>query len=431
MDPLEQACRDLKQFKLQRASVEPRQQVKYLQDRETLILSAALHRSTPDRSKRYVRALNKIHNYLQELEAHVPGVVTSDAARQNPHNHYKLVRYVVKTNLGMVWVAQNRATDQVVVCKLSRWSDMRYFTDSPEEETKILLELLGPSGKGHPNVVKVLSEFRRPCDPQFYWCILEYCPDGDVYTFVENTQANPALHKDLFRQMVAGLLHLHHRGLAHMDIKPDNFLLARDEKGALMCKVCDPGMTLRFRNVPLEQKGGAEENKAGQEEEKKFKGARGTTKYMAPEVFESSSEHGPLYDARKADTWSLGVVLFVLYFRGNPWSTPSSLDERYKYVITQSRGEPAGVERHLKTLFQSWRMPCEPGLLRLLSVMLCSANYRWTLDQVAAYPWLNEPAESAASSSSSSTTTTGAATSAATTSTTNTNTAQTEKNDKR
>lgn len=415
MDPLDQACRDLKQFKQRRTAIEPRHQVRPLLDIEALVLSAALHRSSPERSKRYVRALNKIHSYLLELEPHVPGIVSTVEARQNPHNHYKLVRYLVKTNLGMVWVAHNRVTNQAVVCKLSRWTDMRHFTDNPEEETKVLLELLGPSGLGHPNVVKVLSEFRRPCDPQFYWCVLEYCPEGDVYTFVENTQANPAVHKDLFRQMVAGILHLHRRGLAHMDIKPDNFLLSRDEHGALVCKVCDPGMTLRFRSMPSEHKGGEAE------EEKKFKGARGTTKYMAPEVFDSSSEHGPSYDPKKADTWSLGVVLFVLYFRGNPWSTPSPLDERYKYVISQSRGEPQGVERHLRTLFNSWRMPCEPGLLRLLSVMLCAAQHRWTLEQVAAYSWLqeNEPAvsDSAVAAPAATTTAAAAATSKTTTTT--------------
>jgi len=426
MDPLDQACRDLKTFKARRAAIEPRLQVRPLLDIEALVLSAQLHRSSPERSKRYSRALNKIHSYLLELEPHVPGICSSVEASQNPHNHYKLVKYLVKTNLGMVWVAHNRTTNQPVVCKLSRWADMRHFTDNPEEETKVLLELLGPSGLGHPNVVKVLSEFRRPCDAQFYWCVLEYCPEGDVYTFVENTPSNPAVHKDLFRQMVAGVLHLHRRGLAHMDIKPDNFLLARDERNALVCKVCDPGMTLRFRN-PQEGKG-----TDGMEEEKRFKGARGTTKYMAPEVFDSSNEHGPLYDAKKADTWSLGVVLFVLYFRGNPWSTPSALDERYKYVITQSRGEPQGVERHLRTLFNSWRMPCEPGLLRLLSVMLCAAPHRWTLEQVAAYSWLQEDsstavshAPAAASVATTSTTTTAAAATVATTTTTATTTTAT------
>ena len=46
----------------------------------------------------------------------------------------------------------------------SRYEDMPRFTDEPEEEVQILKEL-----QGHPNVVRAVGEFKRPCDPDYFW----------------------------------------------------------------------------------------------------------------------------------------------------------------------------------------------------------------------------------------------------------------------
>jgi len=112
---------------------------------------------------------------------------------------------------------------------------------------------------------------------------------------------------------------------------------------------------------------------------------------MAPEVFCSSNrDAGPFYDPRKADVWSLGIVLFMLLFRGNPWNLPDATDERFKFIISDTRGEPPRVAQHLQLILQSWNMSCEPSCIQLLSVMLCDAQHRLLLDEIARHPWLRE-----------------------------------------
>jgi chromatin segregation and condensation protein Rec8/ScpA/Scc1 (kleisin family) len=65
----------------------------------------------------------------------------------------------------MVWIARERnRPDYLWVAKLSRYEDMPNYTDKPEEETQNLREL-----QGHPNIIRVVGEFRKPCDPKYYW----------------------------------------------------------------------------------------------------------------------------------------------------------------------------------------------------------------------------------------------------------------------
>jgi len=101
-------------------------------------------------------------------------------------------------------------------------------------------------------------------------------------------------------------------------------------------------------------------------------------------------DSGPFYDPRKADVWSLGIVLFMLLFRGNPWNLPDRSDERFKFIITDTTGEPSRVAQHLQLILQSWNMSCEPLCIQLLSKMLCDSQHRLLLDDIVSHPWLRE-----------------------------------------
>ena len=85
---------------------------------------------------------------------------------------------------------------------------------------------------------------------------------------------------------------MHAKGFAHRDIKPENLLLGKD----YILKLADFGFSCPLKG---KDKSGILHTKLG------------TQGYMAPEVYKKN------YVGTKADIFSAGVILFIMY-AGNP-----------------------------------------------------------------------------------------------------------------
>jgi len=117
---------------------------------------------------------------------------------------------------------------------------------------------------------------------------------------------------DIFFQMLLALSHCHEVNVVHRDVKPDNFLLARNEKTV---KLCDFGLAaIQRKNTPL-------------------KGEFGTPPYMSPEMVS-----GIGYD-EKTDVWSCGATVYLMLFAEYPYTPLQSSAQNMKYAIRT--GEPA------------------------------------------------------------------------------------------
>jgi serine/threonine protein kinase len=98
-----------------------------------------------------------------------------------------------------------------------------------------------------------------------------------------------------FGAMCRAVQRLHNQGIAHRDLKPDNFLVMKD--GSV--KLADFG-TARFLNEsPLEID---------------YQGWPGDKRHTAPEMFALLHDHEPEI-AKVADIFSLGTILFELFTR--------------------------------------------------------------------------------------------------------------------
>jgi len=96
-------------------------------------------------------------------------------------------------------------------------------------------------------------------------------------------------------QVLAGLDHIHRRGLLHRDISADNVMLSYDADDRLVVKIIDLGIA-KDVNTPVSEMA----TQAGM--------LIGNPKYMSPEQL-GSIEDGEQLDGR-ADLYGLGVVLY-------------------------------------------------------------------------------------------------------------------------
>lgn len=124
----------------------------------------------------------------------------------------------------------------------------------------------------------------RACGPLMNWNSSEnqFCFYSKDF---EGRCSETAFVTRTLKHMIECLMHLHHLHLAHLDIKPDNFLIFGDQ-----VKLADFNTSRDIRR--------------GQ----KMKKSYGNLLFAAPETLNCDQEG---YDPFKADVWALGALFFI------------------------------------------------------------------------------------------------------------------------
>jgi len=188
--------------------------------------------------------------------------------------------------------------------------------------------------------------------------------------------------KYLFWQMIVVTQWLHNdMGIAHLDISLENILIKNgtfvevqdgDEtvfsiNSNVQIKICDFGLAEIFQQDPVTR-------------QRSFQCTKfcGKTNYKAPEVYAKKG----VFDARKADVWSLGVVLFCMLVGSPPYNKPIASDQAYLYIKN-------GIIDQLLFQWERNHFITVKVLSLLHSMLDYDAESRFLVDDVVQHPWLS------------------------------------------
>jgi serine/threonine protein kinase len=147
---------------------------------------------------------------------------------------------------------------------------------------------------------------------------LQFYSNGELFDFMEQSgPMNERLAKTVFYQVLNGIRETHERGIAHLDIKPENIYV--DEQFQVV--IGDYGLATLPSCRTSEE-------------------VRGTMSYMAPEVVQCYMQ-GTAYDTLSADIWSLGVLMFIMLTGNNPFG-PNHASKKDWYFVQILKGNWAG-----------------------------------------------------------------------------------------
>lgn len=235
--------------------------------------------------------------------------------------------------------------------------DHDYFMDQMRGEIDVMRKLK------HPNIIRMHDVFE---DRTNLCIVMECCYGGELFDRIKSRgHYSERRAANVIKMIAEGVAYMHSKGVAHCDLKAENFLFLNDSDDSPI-KIIDFGMVKYVKR------------------RKYFKHLCGTPYYVAPEVLNAKySEH--------CDLWSIGVVLFVMLFGYPPfYADPAKYGTRTTEVIFQKVA--TGFDNVVKKGYGSWfpqKMPVSDDVRDLIGKLLDSDTAtRLTAVEVLEHPWL-------------------------------------------
>lgn len=198
-------------------------------------------------------------------------------------SHYSFLRHLQSSNGGYseVIVAYDEKSKKEVACKVFDRNNPHFALIEQEIRVGQCLR--------HPNIAPVLDVVY---EEKVIILVMEYYKNGDMFNLIMEKNKNILRIMRAFRQVVEAVVYLHDRGIAHMDIKPDNVFIDDNYDAKLSDFGCCE--TPASRKIQFY--------------------SRGTVCFAAPEIF-----NGGVEDHRPSDIWSLGIFILTALTRQLPY----------------------------------------------------------------------------------------------------------------
>jgi serine/threonine-protein kinase len=215
-----------------------------------------------------------------------PGMVLAD--------RYRIIGLLGRGGMGEVYRADDLKLGQPVALKFLP----KALADDPVRRERFYAEVRIARQVSHPNICRVYDI--GELDGRHFLTI-EYVDGEDLASLLKRIGRLPGDKAiDVARQLCAGLVAAHDKGVLHRDLKPANVMI--DGRGRV--RITDFGLAVAA----------GEEAPSGD--------ASGTPAYMAPEQFAGKGS------SVRSDIYALGLVLYELYTGRKAFSAPTMAELR-------------------------------------------------------------------------------------------------------
>ncbi|KAL4579193.1 hypothetical protein LXL04_015331 [Taraxacum kok-saghyz] len=195
---------------------------------------------------------------------------------------YEIGRTLGEGNFGKVKFAKDVQTGHPFAVKILEKTRIKNLNFSDQIKREIAtLKILK-----HPNVVRLHEVLASKTK---IYMILEYVNGGELFeTIASKGKLRESDARKMFQQLIEGVGYCHDKGVYHRDLKLENVLV--DAKGNI--KISDFGLSALPQHL---------------RDDGLLHTTCGSPNYVAPEILLNRG-----YDGATSDTWSCGVILYVI-----------------------------------------------------------------------------------------------------------------------
>ena len=214
-------------------------------------------------------------------------------------NQYQIIKPIKSGGYGEVLLGKNVLTNKLISIK--RINIKGFSTD---DLYNISRESLYLSNLKHKNIIKMYCSYQYK---DYLYNIMDYAEGGELSQLINSDIEIPEFKiKDIFKQIIEGVKFIHGKNVIHRDLKPNNILFLDKEKTHIV--IIDFGISGISNGLNKEI------IKAG------------TFKFTPPEILSKNN----FQSSNKIDIWSLGVILYLMYFKKYPFDGENNKEIRKK-----------------------------------------------------------------------------------------------------
>ncbi|PRP78140.1 Protein kinase domain containing protein [Planoprotostelium fungivorum] len=262
--------------------------------------------------------------------------------REVEHNKLQIREVVGKGGFGTIYRASDGVTSNLILKTMMK-TPSRSMEPVARKEYDFGMKLK------HPNLVRMRGSFDTATDHCLVMDLVEGCnlfdhmQKNSLGYFVENRA------KRMFKGLAKGLHHSHKFGVAHLDIKPENIMVGKDDHLTLI----DFGLAAETLGLCHQFSGSAD--------------------YASPEVWRNMP-----FEPACSDVWSLGIVLHILLTGCLPFNPKGVPNMRVQPDLFWP--EDVNVSDDAKELV-GWMLELKPMARPTMREVL---NHRWLKRPISA-----------------------------------------------